>query len=568
MMERRTLVQEPAAEPHVFVTTQRFEQNVFPGPTGNPDPRQDLFFWHALSSSSQAAITVSLPALSGASAQELRVVVHGATEHPEQPHRVELHWNGQSLGVFDLVGRVRHTITVSLEGIAAGLQNELLVQQHVAGEAPPVLYVDAVEVDYTRFAEADAPAFRFGGAEDGAQSVTGLAADTVDLYEVTDPRAPTHYGEVSLEQPGQLSFFEAGSSLRFLVATPQSVSAPLEVTPYVSAGLRSSLHDVDYVIVAASHLVPDAQALAALREADGYRVLVVDIDDVYWEFADGEPDPLAIREFLKFAWGHWDTAPRFAALLGKGSLDYRDLLDLGGNWLPAPLAQTEGGLFPADSMLGDVVGDDGVPEIAVGRLPITTGEELGRILERIQAFEANHESGDALFAADDAEAYEFTRSAHALSQWAAPERVREIDLNIETLEAARDRLFSMWDGPLSWVSYVGHSGLDRMATEGLVTSADVPALAQLQSAPVVLGWTCNLLRFDIPGFFSLGEQLLTEGASTGLFSATGWSNHFETESLRTAFTEAVFASDAETIGDAMLRAHQAAVDASLPMHRV
>ena len=65
--------------------------------------------------------------------------------------------------------------------------------------------------------------------------------------------------------------------------------------PYVSAGLRWPLHDVDYLIIAASHLVADAQALAEHREADGYRVLVVDIDDVYWEFADGEPDPLAIQ---------------------------------------------------------------------------------------------------------------------------------------------------------------------------------------------------------------------------------------------------------------------------------
>ena len=66
------------------------------------------------------------------------------------------------------------------------------------------------EVDYARLAEADAPAFRFGGAEDGAQSVTGLSADTVDLYDVTDPRAPKHYGEVSVEPPGHLSFTEAG----------------------------------------------------------------------------------------------------------------------------------------------------------------------------------------------------------------------------------------------------------------------------------------------------------------------------------------------------------------------
>ena len=154
-----------------------------------------------------------------------------------------------------------------------------------------------------------------------------------------------------------------------------------------------------------------------------------------------------------------------------------------------------------------------------------------------------------------------------LTEWVEQNRVQEIDLNTETREDARDRLLSMW-GSLSWMTYVGHSGLDRMATEGLLTLADVPTLAPMSSAPVVVGWTCNMVRFDIPGFSSLGEQLLTEGASAGVFSATGWSNHFETDLLRTAFAEAVFASEAETIGEAMMRAHQAATDASVPQHRV
>ena len=118
------------------------------------------------------------------------------------------------------------------------------------------------------------------------------------------------------------------------------------------------------------------------------------------------------------------------------------------------------------------------------------------------------------------------------------------------------------------MSYVGHGGLDRLATEGLVTSEDVQALAQMQSTPLVLGWTCNMVRFDIPGFVSLGEQLVTSGSSAGVFSATGWSNHVDTDALRTAFTEAAFASDAETIGEVMLRAHQAAVGAPVPLHRV
>ncbi len=567
-MEARTFVPGAALEPHTFVDTKRFEENVFAGPSGAPDPRRDLFFWHALSSDAQAVIPVSLPALSGSAAQELRVYVHGATEHPEQPHRVELRWNGQSLGIFDLFGRRRHTIIVPLDGITVAPENELVVQQHVAGEVPPVLYIDAAEVDYPRFAKADEPAFQFGGSEEGKHSVTGLTSETVHLYDLTNPAAPKYYGEVPVDEAGRLSFAAAGSGLRFLAATPDSVSAPIEVTPRFATSLRSADGGADYVIIAASHLVAAAQALADLREADGYRVLLVDIDDVFWEFADGEPDPLAIRDFLSFARREWETKPRFAVLIGKGNFDYRNLMGLGGNWLPPALATTEGGLIPADSMLGDVVGYDGVPEIAIGRLPITTAEELDLVVAAIESFEANRESTSALFVADDSERDEFAAAARLLAVWTTPERAHEIDLNSDALEDARDRLFSMWGGDIGWVSYVGHGGLDRLATEGLLTSEDVPALAEMQSAPVLLGWTCNMVRFDIPGFFSLGERLVTEGATAGVFSATGWSNHVDTEALRTAFTEAAFASDAETIGEAMIEAHRAARGAPVQLHRV
>jgi hypothetical protein len=158
-------------------------------------------------------------------------------------------------------------------------------------------------------------------------------------------------------------------------------------------------------------------------------------------------------------------------------------------------------------------------------------------------------------------------ASRVLEGWVTPDRTHEIDLNAESLEEARDRLFSFW-GSLSWMSYVGHGGLDRLANEGLLTATDIPALAEHGSSPVVLGWSCNMQRFDIPGFVSLGEQLLNEGASAGVFSATGWSNHVETDALRNAFTEAAFASDAETIGEAMIRAHQAAADAPVSLHRV
>lgn len=568
LMDSALLIPAPASDPHQFTDTKRFEENVFPGPTGGPNPRKDLFFWHGLGSEAQASIAVSLPALSGSSAEELRVIVQGATEHPEQPHRVELHWNGQSLGVFDVFGRTRHTITVPLQGVNAALENQLIVQQHVAGEAPPSLFIDAVEVDYVRFAMADGPVFEFGAADDGAQSVSGLSSETVYLYDLSDPSAASYYGPATASDSGELSFATEETALRFLAASPESIQSPTEISPRFASNLRSTEHSVDYLIIAASHLLTDAQALADYREADGYRVLLVDIEDVYWEFADGEPDPIAIRDFLRFAHQNWESGPRFATLVGKGSLDYRDLQGLGGNWVPPALAMTDGGLFPSDSLLADVVGYDAIPDIAIGRLPISSGEELDRILAAIQAFEAEHESMGTLFAADDSEHGEFGDAARNLSAWTSAERLHEIDLNSESLEEARARLFSIWGESLSWLNYVGHGGLDRMGDEGWLTSEDVPALVDLESRPVVLGWSCNLLRFDIPGFISIGEALLASGSIAGVFSSTGWSNHVDTDALRTALTEAALASDAETLGEAMLRGHRAAAGVPAELHRV
>lgn len=569
-MPRRALLRTEGSPPHTFIDTLRVEENVFPGPVANPDPRQDLFFWHALASNDEATIDVSLPDLEGESATTLRVTYHAATVHEGQPHRLELLWNDQSLGVLSTLGQTRYTSEVSLDGLQASLDNTLVIRHQVAGEAPPVVYIDAVEVDYPRRAEADEATFRFSAGPDGVSSVAGLNADTVALYDITAGAAPEYYGEVFPEEDGTLSFQADSSNRQFLVADSAAVSAPRELRPHTTSGLRTMTEGADYVIIAASHLVADAEALANHREADGYRVLVVDVDDVYWAFAHGEPDPVAIRAFLTHAWTTWETRPRFVTLVGKGSVDYRDLLGAGGNWLPPILAPTDGGLLPADSMFGDVVGDDGIPEVAVGRLPVTTGDELDRVLQAIARFESSERDdleSRRLFAADASEQDDFVAAAQLLAAQVEAERRQEIDLNIEDLETARDRLYSMWEAPLGWVTFVGHGGLDRLGNDGWLASEDVPALEALDGTPVVVGWSCNIGRFDLPGFVSLGEELVKTGASAGVFSATGWSNHVDTDAMRLAFSEVAFASDAETLGDAMLAAYQAAAGAPLAAHR-
>ncbi|MDH3486407.1 MAG: C25 family cysteine peptidase, partial [Myxococcales bacterium] len=538
--------------------------------TGNPDPRKDFYFWHALTSAAEVTIPVALPSLATPSAVALRVFVHGATDHPEQAHQVELRWNGQSLGTFDLFGRTSHVLEVPLDGVAATADNELVIAQHVLGEALPVVYVDTVEVDYVREARAEGMSFEFGASVDGVHTVTGFTEDNVLLYDISDADSPVAYGETPLIADGEtyrLSFTGADAATRFLAAGPGAVRSPIEVRPHFASTLREANHDEDYIIVAASHLVEAAKGLAELREADGYRVLLVDIEDVYWAFAGGVSDPAAVRSFLAHAWETWASPPRFAALVGLGTFDYRDLGGLGGNWVPPMYAQTDGGLFASDSMLGDVVGDDGVPEIAVGRLPVTNGDELAQVLEATRRFEADHADMDVLVASDDSEMREFAHATRLLRTSLPFERIHEIDLDQETLQEARARLFALWEDSLSWVSFIGHGGLDRLANEGLLTTTDVPTLSA-NSSPVILGWTCNIARFDIPGFLALGHDLIVRGISPAVFSATGWSNHHDTDALRTELTAAAFASDAETIGEAVLRGHRAASEAPVQLHRV
>ena len=58
------------------------------------------------------------------------------------------------------------------------------------------------------------------------------------------------------------------------------------------------------------------------------------------------------------------------------------------------------------------------------------------------------------------------------------------------------------------MNYVGHGGLDRLASEGLLVTADADALTNGERLPVVTALTCTINRFEVPGFVPLGAALV------------------------------------------------------------
>lgn len=565
LMEHLALRRLPEAAPHSFVSTLKLERNVFPNLTANPDPRGDFFFWEALSAQDSMSIPVELTELDRGAVspvRALRVHLLGASELPEQMHRVVLWWNGVSLGSTDIDGRIAEVIELSLEGLPGALHNELLIETQPTGPDPAYVLVDRVEVDYQRLAVTDEPVFEFSAAGDGANAVQGFGERRLLLYEVSNPDVPKSLGEVAARKGDVRLSFESKPGERFLAVDAEAVLSPQSIRPRFDAQLRDPSQRADYVVISESTLLEGARELAARRRLDGHEVLVVDIEDVFWEFSAAEPDPLAIRHFLQYAWQHWASAPQFVVLLGRASFDYRNLGGAGGNLIPAPLVQSDGGLFPADMMLGDVEGDDAVPEIVIGRLPVSTPEELSAALDAIDRFESSGSGPDVLLGSDASPTRQFVAAHERLGASLPAERRADIDLGSMSLPDAREELQSFWGPSLSWLSYIGHGGLDRLSARGWLMSEDVSGLVASGGAPIVLGWTCNINRFDMPEFVSLGQELIRQGAAAAVFGATGWSNHHDTGRFRESFAQAAFAGEYTSLGDLVLHAHRSATKMS------
>jgi len=105
------------------------------------------------------------------------------------------------------------------------------------------------------------------------------------------------------------------------------------------------------------------------------------------------------------------------------------------------------------------------------------------------------------------------------------------------------------------LSYVGHGGLDRLTSEGLLTSADVPALGNGPRLPVMTALTCLISEFAYPSFSSLGEDLVLrkDGGVSALFGPTWLSHNAPAGELGRYLLPALSAPGGGRLGDRLLR---------------
>jgi hypothetical protein len=558
-----------------FGERAHFETDSFAATVLPLDPESDYWFWRYVQggdpSFGHTSFTVDAPGAQAGDAT-LYVDLQGATSGTDGLHDVSVSLNGTALApigntAWTGVAATRATFAVPAGVVLAGGNQ---VEVTAGGAAGNIFYVDGFDLSYTRSYAAVGDALKFtvwplaGGAK-----VSGLSNTTVRLLDVSDENDPRWITGASLKPNKQGSFdleFAPAFPGPFVAAGAWGWRPPVGVRAWSDASAEIGAADLLIVSPSGSSWLAAAERLADLRRAEGLAVRVADLDEIADVYGNGTATPKAVRAAVAAESDAGGGRLRYVVLAGDGSVDYRNLLGFGDGLVPALHVSTPSGVFPADNRYGDLDGD-GLPEIAVGRIPVHTPAELDAVRDKLAAYEgevnppwannvlmlADQPDGGANFSNDS------NRVAALLDDRLQPTHIHLADM---PLAAARGLLTSSVASGVGLINYFGHGALDRLAAGGLLRSSDVSGLGNGSKLPFMTAMTCALNRFTIPGVPSLGELLVANagGGAAAVLSASGVPHvgDSRTLALRMYAQQELFTEPQSRLGDWLVNGYRQA----------
>ena len=390
--------------------------------------------------------------------------------------------------------------------------------------------------------------------------VTDNFTSTPLLMDLTDPRRPVRLTGFQ-RSSGMLYFsaaFEAGSHNRFYCADPALALTPEAVAAAADfANLRETDRQVDLFIVTLEVFANRLDEYIAYRQADHYSIELVTVEDVVDNFSYGVYDPVAIRDFLKYAYEN-SPDPRPSAVLFVGDANY-DFLDRLGTEVPnyVPLLLHEysqldytynddnyvyfGEYGVLDEDTSYIFNPDRGYDMMTARWPVSSVSEINVIVDKIKGYENPSNFGfwrnNITLVADDeyegtTNTYQYFHTADtdtlALEHIPRHFNVEKIYLwdyplvNREKPEVNDKIVATVNDGTLL-LNYVGHGNANVFAHEHVFQrQSDFPRLTNASMLPMVVAASCEIGFLDNPKSDGMGEDFLTwsNGGAIAVLAAT------------------------------------------------
>jgi hypothetical protein len=493
----------------------------------------------------------------------IRVSIWGSTESPvEYDHHIVISLNEEKLTdeKWDGAG----TRIVEADVPAGMLQDgKNIVSLEVPGDtgaAAEINFVDWIEIDYPRQAEAENDFLSFDITSQMAGSALRLRGFNRPIV-VVDVTVPTKTARFAgdIEDNELLFLGEVGH--RYLAAGAKGLAKPAYLEPMAfSPDLRAPDVGADYVVVGPQDLLQPLSPLMEWRVSQGLKVISIPLDAVYDQFNEGMPEPEAIRELMAYAAKSWQPVPRYLLLVGDATYDPRGYISPPeANRLPVFFVQTEFGGEPAsDALFGDV-NDDQLPDLAVGRIPAQNAGQVQIIVEKTLAYEQSSTVEDwhtKVLAIADGQETIFKNDAQTfLNEFTTPYQ-STLYAPEAGVKDAPEKIKTYFDEGYGLIAYFGHGSINMWGKDRIFMAEDVSRLSNSTRLPVVINMTCLTGLFIHPKVVSLMETLLfyDQGGAVAMLAPTSLTLPSNQSYLSQALVDIMVQDPAATLGEVFLQA--------------
>lgn len=458
-------------------------------------------------------------------------------------------------------------------------------------------YLDWMEIQYNRRLNSASNDFiRIISNDQNTveYNVSSFSNSSIRIFDATS------HNDVKLIQP----LNPGGNSVRFqrtqnvieskyFVVGQNGYKTPTGISQRISnQNIRGDNTDgADFIIITHKDILPAAERLKNKREAGGpnnpsyLKTKIFDTESIYNEFSGGILDPVAIRDFLKYAYDTWAIRPSYVCFFGDGDFDYKNILVQDKNWVPAfeysdpNINQVNG--YTSDDFFCMVSGEDSKPDIAHGRIPAQGLDQASTYLDKVDCYEdpSNNDywKNKSVFVADDGrtsygnDGSQHTDQCEQLAELYFPQSVDKIKLYLVTYPAVitsqgrrkpgvNADIIKYWNEGCISLNWTGHGSPELWAHE-VVLEKDV-VISQIHNTckyPFVSIASCDFSKFDNPLSVSGGELFMITprkgaigtlaatrpvyGQQNSVFNNTFWNyllNSRDTLLLQKRFGQAVF----------------------------
>ena len=432
-------------------------------------------------------------------------------------------------------------------------------------------YLKKFSIAYTRLLKPVGGALGFY-ARIGTNNytVTGFATNTgfwaVDATDPTVPVLLTNYSVSAAAGRYAVRFGDiTDTTNRYFLCAASNVTTVSSVGHADFRDLASTNRHADWIVICPYEFRRSAYRLLKYRFTNGLSVAVAPVTDIYNEFSYGIKDADAIKQFLGYAFHHWQgTPPKFVLLAGEGSYDPKNNLHLAGavDLVPVHLGPTAYDWASLDGWFATVNGLDNLGDIALGRVAASSDTQFGYLVSKTIQHEGIPSSAswrkEAHLVADDqdvgdpdfsgasdtnAYAYLFANGFTCTKGY----------LDYGSPASVRSGITNRINAGVYAVSYFGHGSYDLWAVEDIFNTNDVMLLTN-SVFPLFTMLTCRSGAFDDPTVECLAEALVERNGhgAVAAVAASALSIEAAAEVFANGFYEAlVKPTQTRTVGGMM-----------------